>query len=143
MKYSKKEFENLIHHHNNHCITLQTPLSVTGAENDLNKNKITMKNQLKSLRVDLEHYNLNQEEIDTLLEPIEQLKEDNRTINRLKGTLLIHRSPDHFSYDTVSDHYEPFIYIGDHFYLTPLIAASNNPGKFYLLILSRENARLY
>ncbi len=77
------------------------------------------------------------------LRKLEELLNDDHFFRYQSDGLAIYLQGSEMSYFTLPVHFEPGLYMADHFYLIPVLPFFNDDGTFYLLALSQKKATLY
>jgi len=140
---SRIDFTRLAKIHDQHCVSIYVPTHRAGEEVDKKQGQLLLKNRIKNLKNRLKDYNLNEQEIDNYLNPVETLLDDKHFWRNQSDCLVLFLNKQGLKYFTLPIHHDAFTYISDHFYLLPLIQMFNGDGKFYLLNLSLEDVKLY
>jgi hypothetical protein len=140
------DFERLIDHQAEACVSIFLPTERFGRETD--ENRIRLKNLLAQAREQLSapeavSVTLRHPEIDQLLAPARDLLDDRPFWeNQNRGLAL-------FLSDDVTENYrvplplDEQVVIKDHFYLRPLLPLLSTHGNFYLLTLSLGQVKLF
>ncbi|MCB0727453.1 MAG: hypothetical protein KDD00_08310 [Ignavibacteriae bacterium] len=140
---TKGEFTELSKVHSAFCISIYIPTHRAGEETLKGKDIIVLKNQLKSVKKDLELQGISETEITEFLKPVEELLEDHEFRKNLSDGLAIFISKDFFRKYTLPLHFEEFSYVSNEFYLKPLMPFFNDDGMFYLLTLKADEVKFY
>lgn len=143
MMITKGEFTELSKVHSAFCISIYIPTHRAGEETLKGKDIIVLKNQLKSVKKDLELQGISETEITEFLKPVEELLEDHEFRKNLSDGLAIFISKDFFRKYTLPLHFEEFSYVSNEFYLKPLMPFFNDDGMFYLLTLKADEVKFY
>ncbi len=138
-----KDIENLAKVHDQHCISIYIPISKAGEDVDQRKNQLKLKNSIKKVKNTLKNYYLNENETDDLLQPLNDLLEDNQFWRYLSDCLVVFLNEQEFRVYTVPIQQEEFVYVADHFYLLPLLPVLNQKKNFYILSLSLKDVKLF
>lgn len=140
---TKKEMEELDGIHSESCISIFIPTHRVGEEVLQGKDLLQLKNQLRDVKNKLEKEEMGPREIDALIAPIEELIGDSEFWRHQSDGLAIFCSDDFFRKYTIPIHFESFNYVGNSFYLKPLLPIFTGDGHFYVLVLELENVKLY
>jgi hypothetical protein len=140
---SIEKFKELARINKPHCISIFTPTHRAGQEVNEMIDQKNLKNQLKEVREELYTYQLDKRETDKLLQPIEDLADDNGFWKLQSDGLAVFRNYDEFLYFTIPVYFDAFTYVNNHFYLKPLLPYINDDDTFFLLALSLNGARLF
>ena len=138
-----KEFAELARVHDLRCASIFIPTLRAGEEVVRGHDQRRLKNSLKEIRRQLEEEGMSPNEMRGYLGPAEDLLEDTGFWRNQSDGLAIFLQEDRMRYYTLPLHFEPKIYMADHFYLLPLIPYFNDNGRFYLLALSQQQVRLF
>lgn len=140
---TKKEIEKLDGIHSETCISIFIPTHRAGEEVLERKDTLELKNQLKEVKNKLEKEEMGPRDINTLIDPIQELLDDSEFWRHQSDGLAIFSSDDFFEKYTLPVHFEAFNYVANGFYLKPLLPIFTGDGKFYVLALELENVKLY
>ena len=143
MMITKGEFTELSKVHSAFCISIFIPTHRAGEETLKGKDIIVLKNQLKSVKKDLELQGISETEITEFLKPVEELLEDHEFRKNMSDGLALFISKDFFRKYTLPLHFEEFSYVSNEFYLKPLMPFFNDDGMFYLLTLKADEVKFY
>ncbi len=138
-----EKFKALAQVHEPHCISIYIPTHRAGQEVNEGLDRKNLKNRVKEVRRVLESYRIQDRDIDALLKPIEELRDDERFWKHQSDGLAIFRTAGQFEYYTLPVFFGAFAYVSDHYYLKPLLPYLNDDSRFYLLSLSLHGARFY
>jgi hypothetical protein len=139
----KEEFTELINFQGKNCISIYIPTHRSGVEVNEKQDAIVFKNALQAVNTQLQKQGLPSQEIEALLAPGFELYNNEIFWNNQLDGLAIFLA-DGFS-KTVQ---LPFTvneenYLNSAFYISPLLPAITNNEEFYLLVLSKHDARFY
>lgn len=140
---SRKKFKSLAKANEPHCISIFIPTHRAGQEVNEGIDAINLKNQVKKVRNELEEYQLQGRDIDTLLRPVEELVETDRFWAHQSDGLAIFRNAGNFEYYTLPVFFDEFTYVADHYYLKPLVPYLNDDLRYYMLALSLNGVKLF
>lgn len=141
--FDKELFKQLAEVNNTVAVSLYLPLETEVDKHD--KNRIRLKNQLAEATDTLkENYDFSTKEVTDLLEPASRLIANGRftTDLELNDGLAIFLSAERSEIYTLPRQFEAQMFIGSHFYLTPLLPLLTENGRFYILALSQNEIRL-
>lgn len=141
---SKEQFAELANHQSDCCISLYLATS-SSANADANRQKdfIAFKNKLQLLATSLREKGIEQVRIERLLEPGYELLRTEDFWSNLSPGLAVYISDGVFKYIRLPDRPEEEMLINSSFYLTPLIPIMTSRDYFYVLVLSKKQAKLY
>lgn len=140
---TKNNIEELDSIHSQTCISVFIPTHRAGEAVLENKDALQLKNQLKEIRSKLEQDEMGPREIKNLIGPIQELIDDSEFWRHQSDGLAIFRSEEFFEKYTLPVNFEAFNYVGNEFYLKPLMPMFTGDGKFYVLALELEDVKLY
>lgn len=115
----------------------------TNRANQEQKDQIRLKNALKAAKEKLIATGMSDRVADKFLKPASALLEDNPFWNHLSDGLAIFIAPEFFHTESVPIKFDAYEYVGDHFYLRPLLPLLNNKDRFFLLSLSLKEVRFF
>ena len=140
----KERFTELANYKSQNCISLY--LSTTASTSvEVNKQKgfIKFKNKLQQLTALLKERNLEQLEIERLMKPAYDILRKEEFWSNLSQGLAVFIGDDFFKYITLPILPQDEILVNSTFYLTPLIPVMTSEEYFYVLVLSKKQAKLY
>lgn len=140
---TKNNIEELDSIHSQTCISVFIPTHRAGEAVLENKDALQLKNQLKEIKSKLEQDEMGPREIKNLIGPIQELIDDSEFWRHQSDGLAIFRSEEFFEKYTLPVNFEAFNYVGNEFYLKPLMPMFTGDGKFYVLALELEDVKLY
>lgn len=139
----KEEFKELINHQSEPCISIYIPTHRAGVEVNEKQDAILFKNALQEAIKTLQDKGLPSQVIDSIVQPgFDLYKDESFWNNQLDGLAV-------FLADGFSKTFKlPFsvteeLLINKSFYISPLLPAITNNEQFYLLVLSKKDARFY
>ncbi|MGW8317992.1 MAG: baeRF7 domain-containing protein [Candidatus Promineifilaceae bacterium] len=140
------DFERLIVHQAEACVSIFLPTERFGRETD--ENRIRLKNLLAQTREQLSSpgvvsVELRRPEINHLLEPARDLLDDRPFWENQNRGLALFLSTDIAEIYRVPLPLDEQVVIKDHFYLRPLLPILSTNGNFYLLTLSLGQVKLF
>lgn len=138
---SEKKFRELAEIHDKHCISIYLPTYRAGSDSDNKRSQIRLKNLVKEVKNTLSEFSVKEKEINSLLKPVFSLQKDTSFWRNQSDGLAILLNSGDINVFTLPVHFEEYTYVGDHFYLKPIIPFFNDDGRFYLLTLSLKNIR--
>ena len=140
---TKRELLELAEMRHNHCVSIFIPTHRTGEEVLKGKDALNLKNQLKEIKSKLELQGMSVNEIETFIQPINDLVNDSVFWRYQSDGLAIFLSDNIFRKYTIPVHFEEFNYVSNEFYLKPVIPLLNGDGLFYLLTLKKDEVKFY
>ncbi len=140
---SREEFAALANYRSDSCISIYIPTHRSGVEVNEKHDPIVFKNNLQQARVLLTTKGLDKASIEKILKPAtDLLKDDVFWKNQLQG-LAAFLSTDLSKIVKLPTPVKEELFINSSFLLTPLLPAIYKKHRFYLLVLSKHDARLY
>jgi hypothetical protein len=140
---SKQEFTELAHYTGEMCISIYIPSHRSGVEVNQKQDAIMFKNALQSVNTQLQAKGIDSEIITTLLAPCYELyKNDIFWNNQLDG-LAVFIANDFFKAIQLPFTVNEEVFINNSFFVSPLLPMITNTEEFYLLALSKQEAKLY
>ncbi|PKP12586.1 MAG: hypothetical protein CVU08_09715 [Bacteroidetes bacterium HGW-Bacteroidetes-3] len=136
-------FENLANAHGLHCVSIYLPMHKDGKEQNARIAQATLKQCLKKVHKDLEHHEMDSQEIKKYLKPIEALLSDIELWRNPSDGLAIFLDKKGLNYYVLPISFEIKTYVSDHFYLMPLLPLYHEDEEYYLLELSQDYVKLY
>lgn len=141
--FSKEKFAELSAHQSECSITVYLPTHQAGADvNDL-KDQTAFKNMLQQLTSQLKQRQMDDLAIAKLLKPGFDLVRDDAFWRNLSKGIAFFISDGTFRYMKLPMSPKEEVFINTSFYLTPMIPLMTNGDYFYLLVLSKKQAKLY
>jgi Bacterial archaeo-eukaryotic release factor family 3 len=122
------------------CVSIYLPTHRAGAET--RQDPIGLKNLLRQVEETLAGQGLDGAGIETLLSPVRALVDDYGFWQHQKDGLAIFRSPDLFFRYRVDLRLPELAVVAERFHLKPLLPCLTGDGRFYVLALSQNRARL-
>jgi hypothetical protein len=129
--------------HKPYCLSIFIPTFRAGVEVNEKLDQKHLKNQVKTVRNELESLGLKEREIEQLIKPVNGLIEDSGFWKLQSDGLAIFRNMDFFEYYTLPVNFEPMAHVADHFYPLPLMPYINDEITYYLLAISMNNLRFF
>lgn len=130
--------------HKLHCISLYMPTHRAGEEVKKKTDQTRFKSLIEKAKRRLEEdFGLAEQDALKLLEPTDKLLKDSNFWSHMDNGFAVFLDPDGVYYERLPYSFEEELYIGDHYYLKPLVPLLNKDGEFYLLTLSAKNVKLY
>jgi len=139
----KTIFENLANTHGLHCVSIYLPMNKDGKEQNARIAQATLKQCLKKVHKDLEHHEMDPQEIKKYLKPVEALLTDIELWRNPSDGLALFLDKNELNYYTLPIPFEMKTNVSDHFYLLPLLPLYDEDDNYYLLELSQDYVKLY
>lgn len=140
---TKNEIINLHQINNNPCISIFIPTHRAGEKVLQEEDPLALKNQLKEVKEKLSLKGLDDDRITHLTLPIQTLLDNSSFWREQSDGLAIFAADNFFKSYTLPVHFQAYNYISDSFYLKPLMPMFNGDGSFYLILLDRDNVKLF
>lgn len=139
----KEKFIKLADVHHAHCISIYLPTHRSGREVIEDVDRVTLKNQVKEAKEQLQQYGLQEQEIKDYMNPVQELLEDKSFWRYQSDGLAIFLYKDKCEYLTLPISFNEFVYVSDHLYLKPLVPLLNASERFFVMVLSLGNVKFY
>ncbi len=123
------------------CISIYMPTHRRGPE--VEQDPIRFKNMVKRVEDQLEAKGKRKAEIDSLLAPARKLLEDGRYWRHQSDGLAVFIGPEGFREYRLPLSFDELAVVSDRYHTKPVLSLLHGDGRFYLLVLSYKNARLY
>lgn len=141
---SKEQFADLAGFKSDCCITLYMGTTTsTNADANRQKDFLGFKNKLQQLTVLLKERQMDQADIERLLKPGYDLLRIEQFWSNLSQGLVVYISDGYFKYMKLPICPTEELLINSTFFLTPLIPVITSKDYFYVLVLSKKQAKLY
>ena len=140
---TKKEVADLAKMREKYCVSIFVPTSRHGESVKKGKDQIGLKNQLKEVSVKLTGHGLRGPEIHNRLEPVKRLLQDGSFWGQQMDGLAVFLASDYFKVLKLPLDLEAANYVGDGFYLKPLLPLFSGDGSFLLLAIALDKIELY
>jgi hypothetical protein len=140
---TKEEFKELIGYSSECCISIYMPAHRSGVAVNEKQDPIILKNQLQAAAAELRSKGLTGEKIDSLLQQGYELYNNEIFWNSQLDGLAVFIGDDFFKVVQLPFEVKEELYINNSFLVSPLLPAISNNEQFYLLVLSKHDARFY
>ncbi len=141
--FSLSDVDTLLDVHEGPCVTLTLPTSAVTRGVDQGEGRIHLKNLRADAAEQLRASNdLREREIDALLEPVDELLEDEEFWRYLSDGLAVFLSPQRSATYRVALELPAQAVVGERFTFKSLLPLLTGDGTFYVLALSEEEVRL-
>jgi hypothetical protein len=140
---SKEQLASLAAVKGNPCVSFYLPTTVSGADKNEQKDVIAFKNMLQQVTYQLRQRNVDQLQLENLLKPGYDLIRDNNFWLNLSKGLAVFVSEGEFKYMKLPREPKDEIIVNTSYYLAPLVPLITGYDYFYLLVLSKKQAKLY
>lgn len=139
---TKKEVEDLDGMQGENCISIFIPTHRDGEEVFDGKDALKLKNELKAINQKLSS-SMGPVEIDRLVAPVQKLLDDSEFWRHRSDGLALFVADGFFKEFTLPVYFEQFNYLGNSFYLKPLLPMFTGDGTFYVLGIEQQYVKLY
>lgn len=140
---NENEFKKIAGHKNQNCVSVFIPTQRAGKEVLEEKNKKHLYSEWVQIRKELKEKGVDDQVIDKIGKPIENLIEDRDFWRHQSDGLAVFASPDFFEKYTLPVNFEAYHYISEEFYVKPLVPAMTGDGKFNILAVQLGEVSLY
>ena len=141
--FNREDFKQLAEIKNDICISIFVPTARYGMDVLNGKHTIEFKNQIKDIRHKLEETSFKPREIEQILKPAEDLLNDKNFWNYQSDGLAMFLTNEFARHYSVPVKFDSFNYLGDTFYLKPMVPMLEDSGRFYILALSINKLRMF
>lgn len=129
--------------HGLHCISVFIPTHSRGDRELKETDALLLKNELKEIKKILAQRGLNQNEVDELVKPIQNLADSPEFWSQQAGGLALFLSGDTIKDYELDTKFDPYHYVSTEFYIKPLFSALAKKENFFLLTLELDEVRLH
>lgn len=143
LDFDRKVLLDLADRTHEHSISIFIPTHRRGHQVLDRQDVIAFKNQLQTIRLELEAQSLRSNDIDELMQPMEALLDDPQFWRHRTEGLALFRSPDYFFTFDSPRPLEEFHQLGPKFWLQPLLPYVQPTGRYYLLQIGKNGVLLY
>ena len=140
---NKETITRLAQNSTSNSITLYLSTHRPGTDYSGDKNRIKLKNQIKEVKRILVDRGVPEKEIHEYLQPLYELEKNTIFLNNLWDGLVVFLSEKTYEYYIMSEIFDDLVYVGDEFYLLPLIRPLSENRSFYILSLALNGVHLY
>ncbi|MFZ6028646.1 MAG: hypothetical protein ACOYYS_13090 [Chloroflexota bacterium] len=135
-----EKLQTLLQNEGKTCVSIYIPTHPVGEAQQ--QDPIRLKNMLAEASGRLEALDMRRPDIEALLSPAEGLLADSNFWQHQSDGLAVFVTPGFFETYRLPLQFDEFLHVGPKFYLKPVLQLLNGDGKFYLLALSQNQARL-
>ena len=139
----EKTFKALAAKRDLHCVSIYLPMHKTGKEQNEHLAQANLKRSIKEVHQTLAKHQLQEDEINNYLKPIEELIVNIDLWRNPSDGLAIFLDKKSLNYYLFPISHDTHTYVADHFYLKPLLPLYHDNGVYYLLELSQDYIKLY
>lgn len=139
----KDVLNELLNEHSPYCATFFLPTHQAGVEVNEDHDVIAFKNQINEAQQQLKSLGFNASETNNFLNKVLQLLKKEMFWKNLSKSLAVFVGEDFFKVMKLPISVKPEVYVGNSFYITPLIKTITNNEYGYILTLSKNTAALY
>ncbi|TRO66386.1 hypothetical protein [Christiangramia sabulilitoris] len=140
---NEKDFKELANYKNEICVSIFIPTQRAGKEVLEGKNKKHLHSKWVQIRKELKEQNVQENVINNIAKPIENLLENRDFWRHQSDGLAIFASEDYFQNYTLPVNFDDYHYISEEFYVKPLVHAMTGDGKFNILAIQLEDVKLF
>jgi hypothetical protein len=140
---TREIFEDLAGFSGEYCISVYMPTHRSGVKVNEMEDNIAFKNALQQITNDLKSRNVNQTVVQKMLEPGYELLRNNIFWRYLDRGLAVFISDGYFKYVKMPDTPVSEVVINTSFLLKPLVNAMTVKEYFYLLAVSKKQAKFF
>lgn len=140
---SPSELKKLTEHSHDVCVSIFIATSRSGKEVLEQEDRTRLKGKWDECKRELENRGIDDEKINKIEKPIQDLLNDSGFWRHQSDGLAIFASPDFFEKYTLPINFEDNIYISKEFYVKPLAPLLSGNGKFFILSLQLKDVKFY
>jgi hypothetical protein len=142
-KITKEVVAELAAYKSNCCISLYLPTHQAGSTDNDGFDPVNFKNALQEIEIILKTRQISQPAIEVMLEPAYALLKQNDFWLRLSKGLAVFLDDGYFKYIKLPESPSIKIVCEPTFYLTPLVPILSTKEYFYLLVISKQQVKLF
>lgn len=143
-RLTREQFASLANYKQDVCISIYLATTASSSvEANHQKDFITFKNKLQQLTTQLKAKGMDQTTLERLLKPGYDLLRDEKFWSNLSQGLAVFVADGYFKYLRLPVSPKDEMLINSTFYLTPLIPVMTTTDHFFVLVLSKKQAKLY
>jgi hypothetical protein len=124
-------------------VTIYIAASEETPEEKENKHRIKLKNKITEAKEMLVKKGIDEKEAENYLKSAYDVLEDKQLLRNLWGGMAIFLNKDHFFHFNVTNNWKDMAYVGDEFYLAPVIEPILNNHEFYILSINLSQTKLF
>ena len=140
---SKEEFTELINYQGDNCISIYIPTHRSGVEVNEKQDAILFKNALQAVNANLQNQGLPSQVIEDLLRPGFELYNNEIFWNNQLDGLAVFLANGFSKVIQLPFSVNEEQFLNHTFYISPLLPAITNKEEFYLLVISKQDAKFY
>lgn len=140
---TKEEFTELMNYKGENCISIYIPTHRSGVEVNEKQDAIMFKNVLQKVSTELQIKGIHSQTIEKLLQLGFELHNNSMFWNNQMNGLAVFMSDDFFKAVQLPFTVKEEVFVNHSFLISPLLPAVTNKQDFYLLVLSKKDAKLY
>jgi hypothetical protein len=137
-------FEQLASYHGDCCITAYIPTHRAGMEVNEQQDHLAFKTMLQEVRRLLQEKSYTQAQIERIVEPgYKMLREGDKRWRNMTEGMAVFMAENYFKYVRLPFSPKQEILVNNSFYVSPLIPAIAGKEHFFLLVISKKQAKFY
>jgi hypothetical protein len=140
---SKEDLAELTGYEAENCISIFIPAHSSGVEVNKLHDAIVFKNNLQKARKELLDKGLQQRTVDTILKPAFDLVDDREFWNSQSEGLAVFIAEGFIKVIKLPFSLKEELFVNSSFYVVPLLPVMSENEHFYLLLLSKKDAKIY
>ena len=138
---SQDDFKLLMKTSDQLCLSIYMRTYRAGKETQ--QGRIRLKNLLQEAEEKLMRSGIRRPDVQLFLAPLEEMILNNQFWQSQRDGLAVFLSKDIFNYYPLPFEFDDFLFIGQHFYVKPLLPFILGDGQFYVLALSQNDVRMF
>jgi hypothetical protein len=140
---SKELFAELAAFHSQHCVSIYMQTHRTGVEVNEQRDQTIFKNYLQQVTTSLKQKNIDQAIIDKIIAPGYALINDAKFWSNMSAGLAVFIAEDFFKYIKMPEAPTAELLVNSSFFLKPLVNSMTVKEYFYLLVISKKQAKVF
>lgn len=137
---NEKKFKELFQRRGSGLVSIFIP---TYRANHAQEDRLRLKNALKDAARQLEERGMNKGDARSYLEEGYRLVENERFFANLSDGLCLFFDEGYFYYEALPVNFTPYTFVGERFYLAPVLPVLTGQSRFFLLTLSQNEVRFF
>jgi len=138
---SQDDFKLLMKTNDQFCLSIYMRTYRAGKETQ--QGRIRLKNLLQEAEEKLMQNGMRRSDVQLFLAPLEEMILNNQFWQNQRDGLAVFLSKDIYNYYSLPFEFDDFLFIGQHFYVKPLLPFILGDGQFYVLALSQNDVRMF
>jgi hypothetical protein len=137
---TRTELEQLMRKDQQWCVSIYIPTHRTGT--DAQQDPLRLRNLLRGAEKRLSDLEVSRRDVQKMLEPASKLLQEPYFWQHQSDGLAVFVSANGVRRYRLPLNFEEFVFVGNHFHITPLLPLFTGDGQFYILAMSQNEVRL-